>query len=100
MVVEIKDLREGDEILVSANSGLKYLRLLRDPQIGKRLHWYTKAPLYKTVKCSTRKDDIHYTSGTRTYTKRKFICTPEDHNIEIYQNLENRTIWLIKRKNQ
>jgi len=100
MVVEIKDLREGDEILVSANSGLKYLRLLRDPQIGKKLHWRTQVPLYKTVKCSTRVEEVVYKYGTRSYTKRKFVCTPEDHNKHIYQNLEDRTIWLIKHKNQ
>jgi hypothetical protein len=93
MVVEVKDLREGDEIIISAHSELKYLRVLRDPKLSKnRVHWKTNQPLYKAVKCSMRIDpNLMY---------RRIECTPEEHNKTIYQDLEGRTIWLVKRKNQ
>jgi len=93
MLVEIKDLREGDEIIISAYSDLKYLRLLRDPKISKtRKHWKTGQPLYKAVKCSMRIDP--------NSRHKRIQCTPENHNKDIYQDLEGRVMWLVKRKDQ
>jgi hypothetical protein len=98
MLIDIKDLKEGDEIIVGTNGNLKYLRVLRAPQIGKKLHWSTNQPLYKAVKCSTRREDTQHQYGTRTYTVTEYMCTPENHNINIYQQLEGKKIWLVKRK--
>lgn len=98
MLINIKDLRQGDEILVGRNGNLKYLKVLRPPQIGKKVHWRTNQPLYKSVKCSVRKEEVQYQYGNRTYTKTEYVCTPEDHNTEIYQQLEGKDIWLVKRK--
>lgn len=97
MNVKVEDLKEGDEIIVSANSDLKYLRLLRNPQVRKgATHWHTGGPVYKSVKCSLRRDLI---TSSRGYSWKRIICTPEEHNDTIYQDLNGRAIWLVKRKN-
>lgn len=95
MNVEVKDLREGDEIIISSYSDLKYLIVLKDPSVGKNKHWNTGQLLYKAVKCSIRRDVLTTRTG---WEYKKNICTPEGHNEVIYQDLNYRAIWLVKRK--
>jgi len=102
MLVEVKDLQIGDEIMVSANSQFRYLRVLRAPRIGKKMHWRKKTPLYTSVKCSTRMEKEDYTWNThngqpitRSYDVYKF--TDEDHNRELNVDLNHRGIFLIKK---
>lgn len=97
MKINVQDLQEGDEILISSYSDLKYLKVLRAPQVGKGVHWKTKLPLYKSVKCSIRQEVFTDSPG---YSWKQYICTPEDHNGVIYKDLNYRTIWLVKRKKQ
>jgi hypothetical protein len=101
--IELKDLEMGDEIIISCQSHFKYLRVLKKPVIGSRVHWRTKQPLYKAVKCSTRREDkvitYTYNGGTRSYTKTTYIFTPEDHNHTSYVNLSERQIILVKKNN-
>lgn len=99
MIVELKDLKIGDEIIIGAGSHLKYLKLERTPQLNGKLGYYTKNPLYKTVRCSCNMEQEVFSSyGGRTRTKNKVICTPEGHNTSIYQDLNYKTIWLVKRQ--
>jgi len=102
MNVNIEELEVGDEILISCQSYFKYLRVLRKPEIGKRKHWSTGAPTYKSVRCSTRRDTITksytYSGKTKTWEQHKFIVTPDDHNYEQYVELGYRGIWLLNRK--
>lgn len=102
--IEVKDLEAGDEILISCQSHFKYLTILKKPKLNGKTHWRTGVPLYKSVKCSTRKEDkdITYThnNNSRTYTKTIYALTPEEHNHILYINLEDRQIILIKKNNQ
>lgn len=105
MLIEIKDLIIGDEIIVSSNSQLKYLRVLRLPSISKVINRWGNSPLYKSVKCSARQEEVNYnytgkSGNTRSWKRKQYICTPEEHNIEIYQNLNWKSIWLIKREGE
>lgn len=100
--VKVEDLEAGDEILISCQSYFKYLRLLRTPQLGKRLYWKTKLPMYKSVKCSARVDEVKQThnwgnGNVRTWIDKKWIFTDKDHNNESYVNLEHRQILLIRK---
>lgn len=100
MEIELKDLRVGDEILVSSNSRLKYLKVLR-PVKERGIHAGYQKMMYKSVYCSARKEEIvntyTYSNGkTTTWKRNVFVCSP-DHNVELYQNLNGKTIWLIKR---
>ena len=102
MLVEVKDLQIGDEIIISANSQFRYLRVLRAPRIGKKMHWRKNTPMYTSVKCSTRMEKETYTwttnngkAVTRFYDVYKF--TDEDHNKELNVDLNERGIFLIKK---
>lgn len=104
-IIELEDLRVGDEILIACQSHMKYLRVLDQPRLSAtKKHWSTGQPLYKSVRCSTRQDVMtntytghNGTPYTRTYKEWKL--TPEDHNIKISQDLSDRTIWLVRREN-
>lgn len=102
MVIEIKDLRVGDEIIVPSQSRLKYLKILRTPQLGTKLHYKTKSPLYKAIKCSGNKEtqqNTHIWNGKPYITKTVvWKCTPEEHNVETFENLNYKTFWLVNRK--
>ena len=95
--IKVEDLEAGDEVLLSCQSFFKYVRLLRTPQLGKKLHWRTKLPMYKSVKCSARVDETKHTYNTRTWIEKKWLFTDHDHNNESYVNLEYRQILLIKK---
>jgi len=100
-IVEVKDLEVGDEILISCQSYFKYLRILRKPVVGAKKHWKTDAPLYKSVKCSTRRVERPYTYTIRgnsyTRTEKVWEFGPEDHNYTHYVNLGYRQIILVKK---
>lgn len=104
-IIELEDLRVGDEILIACQSHMKYLKVLDQPRLSAtKKHWSTGQPLYKSVRCSTRQDVVattyHTWNGT-PYTRnhKEWKLTPEDHNIKISQDLSGRTIWLVRREN-
>lgn len=100
-LVEVKDLEVGDEILISCQSYFKYLRVLRKPTIGKKLHWRTGNPMYKSVKCSARREEKHYhvTHRGKVYPRHELVWGfgSEDHNYNHYVDLEFRQIILVKK---
>lgn len=103
-LIKLEDLRIGDEILISCQSHMKYLKVLDVPRLSPtKKHWSTGAPLYKSVRCSTRQDVITntYTHNGNSYTRthKEWGVTAEDHNIKISQDLTGRQIWLVKREN-
>jgi len=99
--VKIQDLEAGDEILIACQSHFKYLRVLKKPVTGDKVHWRTQQPIYKAVKCSTNREvkDIMYVhnGASRTYKETTYLFTPEDHNHTVYADLEHRQIILIKK---
>jgi hypothetical protein len=102
-LVEIKDLEVGDEILISCQSCFKYLRVLKKPVIGTRIHWSTQQPCYKSVKCSTKRVDkvITWVRNSKTYSRtvKEWEFTPEDHNVTIFVNLTDKQILLVNKDN-
>lgn len=92
MLIEVKDLKVGDEIIVPSNSNFKYLKVL---SLGK--------PGAKTVRCSIRKDVITVPASKwrkeHLKTEYKFEENTELHNCKINLDLRYRMIWLIKREN-
>lgn len=103
-LIEIQDLKVGDEIMISCQSFFKYLKVLTPPTLSKtKVHWSTKQPLYANVRCSARRDFItsNYTSYNGkiyTRTEKKWIVSPDNHNLKISQDLSGRQIWLVKRE--
>lgn len=98
--VKIEELKAGDEIVISCQSYFKYLRLLVDPAMGKKKHWHTGAPLFKSVKCSTRRETTQRTyinsGGVRvSYDIHKWGFSPDDHNHNQHVDLTGRQIILV-----
>jgi hypothetical protein len=106
-LIEIQDLQVGDEIMISCQSFFKYLKVLVVPKISKtKVHWHSGKPLYGNVRCSTRQDVVisySYTDSNgvvHNRTSKKWIASPENHNMIISQDLSGREIWLVKRENK
>ena len=103
-LIEIEDLRIGDEILIACQAHMKYLRVLDTPRISAtKVHWSTKAPLHKAVRCSTRQEVIiknytGYNGTTYSRTEKEWMITPEDHNLRVSVDLSDRQMWLVKRE--
>ena len=100
-LVELENLEVGDEIVISCQSHFKYLKVLVKPSLGKKTHWNTGKLLYKSVKCSTRRDSViksYVRNGqTYTYTNNTWAFTPEDHNHTQYIDLEYKQLLLVNR---
>lgn len=103
MEVEIKDLRKGDEIIIAKNSQLACLKLLVDPQVRKQQpkNGRIGVTYYKSVKCSYRLDVVpmqyQWGGNVRSYNTKKYGTEGHNHNKEGRVELNNRTIWLIKK---
>lgn len=89
MLVKIEDLQVGDEIIISWYADLIYLKVLQSPKKNKQGHW-------KSVKCSTSKNTYTYPNGV-SYSYKVFEADISLHNTEMYQDLNGRGIWLVKR---
>ena|SRR5690349_7702062 len=102
MKIELKDLLVGDEIIISSGSRLKYLKVLRPIRLNGKQGYWNNTPLYKNVYCAARREEtvLRHTKtypGAKDYKRIEYVCSPES-NIEIYQNLNGKTIWLVKRE--
>lgn len=116
--VEIKDLQEGDEIIVASGSNLKYLKVLKNPVLSDKkgwmkcvndegyLKWDNNATKYKALLCSTKVEEVTYKyrgwkgapDGFKTYKSYIFEPDVEKHNKRVSIDLNNKDILLIKRK--
>ena len=103
-LIEIQDLQVGDEIMISCQSFFKYLKVLTPPTLSKtKTHWNSKKPMHSNFKCTTRQDV--FTSTYTGYngvpyirTEKKWIASPDGHNLRVSQDLNGRQIWLVKRE--
>ncbi len=103
MLIKVKDLQVGDEIIISSNSSLKYLKVLKEPQKnGKR---WNSENYYKSVRCSVAgiKYNTNYqkhngNAGIYTKTKYKFDTNIENHTLRINVDLNGKHIYLVKRE--
>ena len=104
-LIEIQDLQVGDEIMISCQSYFKYLKVLTPPTLSKtKKIWRTQQPAYTNFKCTTRQEQVvrySYTDRNGNIVNRmakEWIVSPEDHNMRISQDLNDRQIWLVKRE--
>ena len=99
-LVQVKELLKGDEIIISAFSKLKYMKILKTPTISKtKKCWLTKSSLYSSVRCSIRKDDVKNRYNELFFYKDYiFEQDISKHNHKINIDLNNRHIFLVKRE--
>lgn len=106
-LIEIQDLQVGDEIMISCQSYFKYLKVLTPPTLSKtKKHWKTQQPMYANFRCTTRQELVQGYSYTDRYgvvhtrMDKKWIPSPDEHNLRVSQDLNHRQIWLVKRENK
>ena len=99
-LIKIEDLLERDEIIISQHSDLKYMKVLKTPTISKtKKCWLTKSPLYSSVRCSIRQDDVKNRYNELFFYKDYiFEQDISKHNHKINIDLNNRDIFLVKRE--
>jgi len=103
MKIEIKDLQVGDEIIIPSNSNLKYLKVLKLPQLHPNLNWRGE-PYYRSVRCSigghkeTKTHTRYNTTYNWTRTVYKFDTDCKNHKLRINVDLNDRHIYLVKRE--
>ena len=99
-LVTVEELLEGDEIIISGHSKLKYMKVLKTPTISKtKKYWLTKSPLYSSVRCSIRQDDVKSEYNELFFYKDYlFEQDISKHNHKISIDLNNRDIFLVKRE--
>ena len=86
-LIQFNEIEVGDEIIISAHSELKYLKVLRLPRkVDSR-----------TFKVSLRRDQRG--NGNWKWLVNSFEQDVEKHNDVMYQNLGGRDIFLVKREN-
>lgn len=97
-IVKVEDLNVGDNIIVSSNTKLKFMTVLKKPAIGKPRRWAPNIVNWKSVKCSTKVKITVLTFGYGTHTRnlREYVPTFEDHDVNIYANLNYKNILLIE----
>lgn len=99
-LVKIEDLLEGDEIIISGNSNLKYMKVLKTPIISKvKKYWRTGLPLHTAVRCSIRQDNVK-SPRHENYFYKEYVFEQDitKHNHRISIDLNNRDIFLVKRE--
>jgi len=103
MEAKIEDLKKGDEIIFAKGSLLIYACLLETPRVSKtRTSWRTKQSAYINVKCSMKEDRRAYHTTWKgqpnTYYYEGYALVPDEHDVIKKVNLNDRKIWLVKRK--
>lgn len=110
MEIKINELNKGDVVLIGSSSGIKCIKLLRQPKLAKKADWFGRQA-YSTVKCSFQKIEtiIPYTRtytdrngnlqshGNQNYIHNSFGMNENNHNAEGYVNLNYKNIYLIKK---
>jgi len=98
MKVELKDLEEGDEIILSG-CDLYYARVLRKPMLNSngKTSWYTGGPYYKSVKLLISREEHTTPNGYKYHT---ITVNPDNVNSQVYRNLNGKSIWLVKRNGE
>lgn len=116
-LVKLEELQIGDEIIISGNSNLKYLKVLSKPTLGNRdlyqvvadettnsgWDWKIVGKKYKSIRCSVRQDEISYKNRVgfqRIHKKYVFETDRSKHNKRISIDLNSRDIYLVKREKQ
>lgn len=114
-LIKIEELLPGDEIIISGNSNLKYLKVLSTPTLGNKdlwsmvidnqgkRDWKVVGKKYKAVRCSILQEEIpckNRFGKDIIYKKYIFEQDVTKHNKKISIDLNGRDIFLVKREEQ
>lgn len=95
-VVKVEDLNVGDKIIVSSNTKLKFMVVVKPPVLGKPRGWRPNDPNWKSVKCSLKVRTKVIMYGHYQKNLKEYIPTFENHDGYCYANLNYKNIILIE----
>lgn len=114
-LITIEQIEVGDEIVISTNAKLKYLKVLNKPVLKRNNGWRRHinpdgtiehrydAPVYSSVRCTTRQESYVFKSVWGKDIKRNYFVYEPDinkHNVRINVDLRGRDILLIRREQE
>ena len=88
LIKSLDEIQVGDEIIISAYSALKYLKVVRLP----------KKKDSTRFKVSLKR--MQRGNGNWSWTVNMFEQKTEEHNTFVYQDLSNRDVFLVKRETE
>ena len=86
LIKSLDEIQVGDELIISAHSSLKYLKVLRLPVKKDST----------TFKVSLKR--MQRGSGNWTWMVNMFETDTTQHNAVMYQDLSSRDVFLVKRE--
>jgi hypothetical protein len=94
-MIKVHELQMGDEVVMSVNSGLRYIRIESPIRLTGKLSW-SGDPHCKMVKCSFHQKRVNTHGWIGTFDE----YNPENHNVTKHFDLNARDLWLVKRDGQ
>jgi len=97
MLVKAEDLHVGDEFISPSNGSLRCYKVVRQPQRMKK-----HPTRWSQVRCTTKVIVVTRTGWNgKLSNKTTYEFAPsEEHNKEVYVNINYKDMWLIKRNGQ
>jgi len=95
-VVKVEDLNVGDRIIISSNTKLKFMVVMKSPMLGKPKSWRPNNPNWKSVKCSIKTKITVLMYGAYKKNLKEYVPTFENHDEHCYANLNYKNIILIE----
>ena len=102
MIVDVKDLQVGDDLLVGSNSHFRWMKVVRPIKLN-------KMGKYSAVRCSTKVNITQVpvygwqNGGAKPIKykdKKVYEVTGEGHNTEMYVDFNYKSAWLLARNGQ
>lgn len=112
-LINIEDIQVGDELIISGNAKLKYLKVLKKPVIKHNNGWRQvfnpdgtleykfDAPVYSSVRCTMRQESYSFKSHWgKDVVKKYYVYEPDvsKHNVKINVDLYGKDIILAYRE--
>jgi hypothetical protein len=94
-MIKAHELQMGDEVIMSINSGLRYIRILSPVKLTGTSN-YLGDPRCKMLKCSFHQKKVNIDGWMGTFDAHN----PENHNVTKHFDLNGRDLWLVKRDGQ
>jgi hypothetical protein len=94
-MIKVHELQIGDEVVMSVNSGLRYIRIETPVRLTGTTS-YSGNPRCRTMKCSFHQKRVDVNGWVGTFD----AYNPENHNVTKHLDLNGRDLWLVKRDGQ
>ncbi len=99
MIIKAQDLQVGDEFLTPSNGSLRWFKLVRPLKLKKSSKRVVTG--YSAARCSTKCTIVTINGWNgKPFNKTTYHCTGDEHNVEVYVNVNYKDMWLVARNGQ